>query len=283
MRAIRRASVALLLVAGLAPAASAQRWLQPASTPQSSGLPAALRDVGYDQRLGEQVPLDIALRDESGRDVRLGDYFGQRPVVLALVYYECPMLCTLTLNGLVSAMSVLTFELGQDYEVVTVSFEPKETPALAAAKKSGYVKRYKRPGGATNWHFLTGDAPEIARLTRAVGFRYAWDAATRQYAHPAGVTVLTPDGRLARYLYGIEYAPKDLRFALIEASSGRIGTPVDAIALYCYHYDPATGSYGAAVMRLVRTGAVLTLLGLAAFWVAMWRRERARASGVPQE
>jgi protein SCO1/2 len=268
--------VALLLAAGLAPAASAQRWLQPVSTPQASGVPAALREVGYDQRLGEQVPLDIALRDESGRDVRLGDYFGKRPVVLALVYYECPMLCTLTLNGLVSAMSVLSFDAGQEYEVVTVSFEPKETPALAAAKKRAYLQRYKRPGAEAGWHFLTGDAPAIKRLTQAVGFRYVWDAQTRQYAHPSGVTVLTPDGRLARYLYGIEYAPKDLRFALVEASSGRIGTPVDAVALYCYQYDPATGRYGAAVMRLLRTGAVFTMLGLVAFWVVMWRRERVR-------
>jgi protein SCO1/2 len=271
---------ALLLLA--APAVQAQRWMQPVTAPLQAGLPPALRDIGWDQRLGERVPLDIPLRDEAGRAVKLGDYFGRRPVVLSLVYYECPMLCTLTLNGLVSAMSVLRFDAGREYEVVTVSFEPKETAALAAAKKAAYVKRYGRTGAEAGWHFLTGDAEALQRLTQTVGFRYQWDQATRQYAHPSGIVVLTPDGRLARYLYGIEYAPKDLRFALVEASEGRIGTPVDSLALYCYQYDPATGSYGAAVMRLLRAGAVLTLLALCAFWVVMWRRERGLHAAVPR-
>ncbi len=277
---MRRAALPLLALLVAAPDVGAQRWLQPVTTPIQAGLPPALREIGWEQRLGERVPLDIPLRDETGRAVKLGDYFGRRPVVLALVYYECPMLCTLTLNGLTSAMSVLRFDLGREYEVVTVSFEPKETPALAAAKKAAYVKRYKRPGAEAAWHFLTGDQEAIQRLTQTTGFRYKWDAATRQYAHPSGVVVLTPDGRLARYLYGIEYAPKDLRFALVEAAEGRIGTPVDSLALYCYQYDPATGSYGAAVMRLLRAGAVLTLFGLCAFWAAMWRRERGLHAGL---
>ncbi len=274
-----RAAWLVACVAAL-PAAAQPRWTQPLARPAEQGVPAALREVGWDQRLGEQLPLELPLRDESGRAVRLGDYFGARPVVLSLVYYECPMLCTLTLNGLASAMSVLTFEPGREYEVVTVSFEPKETPELAAAKKRAYLKRLGRAPAAAGWHFLTGEAEPLRRLTAALGFRYVWDAATRQYAHPSGVVVATPDGRMARYLYGIEYAPKDLRFALVEASAGRVGTPVDALALYCYQYDPATGRYGAAVMRLLRAGAVLTLLGLLAFWAAMWRRERAlRAAG----
>jgi len=236
--------------------------------------PPILREVGFDQRLGEAVPLDIVLRDETGREVRLGDYFGRRPVVLSLVYYECPMLCTLTLNGLASAMAPLSFDVGREFEVVTVSFEPRETPELAAAKKQSYLKRYKRPGAERGWHFLTGEPEELARLTRAVGFRYAWDERARQYAHPAGILVLTPEGRIARYLYGVEYAPKDLRFALVEASAGRIGSLVDTVALACYQYDPMTGRYGAAIMRIVRVGGVMTLLGLGSLLFVMLRRER---------
>jgi protein SCO1/2 len=238
-------------------------------------LPPVLREVGFDQRLGEPVPLDLAFRDEQGRSVRLGDYFGEKPVVLALVYYECPMLCTLTLNGLVSALDVLAFDAGQEFEVVTLSFEPKETPEMAAAKKATYLERYERPGAEQGWHFLTGDADAVGGLTEAVGFRYAWDEVTGQYAHPSGIVVLTPDGRIARYLYGIEYAPKDLRLALIEASEGRIGSPVDQVVLFCYRYDPETGKYGAAVMRIVRAAGALTLAAMATFWIVMWRRERA--------
>jgi len=238
------------------------------------GLPPALREVGFDQHLGEQVPLDIELRDETGRTVELREYFGKKPVVLTLVYYECPMLCTLTLNGLAGALRTLSFDAGKEFEIVTVSFEPKETPALAASKKAAYLERYKRPGAERGWHFLTGDAAQIARLTKAVGFRYAWDEQTRQYAHPGGIVVLTPEGRLARYLFGVEFAPRDLRFALIEASQGKIGTPVDSIVLYCYQYDPSTGRYSAALMRMIRVAAALTVLGLGAFVFVMLRREK---------
>jgi protein SCO1/2 len=281
----RRAAAALAALAATAlPAAGQSRWTQPLVSPPPQGLPPILREVGFDQHLGEQVPGDIALRDEAGRDVRLSDYLGRRPVVLALVYYECPMLCTLTLNGLTSAMGVLSFEAGREYEVVTVSFEPKERPELAAAKKKAYLERLKRPAAAAGWHFLTGDAPSLERLTRAVGFRYAWDEQARQYAHPSGLVVLAPDGRIARYLYGIEYAPRDLRFALVEASEGRVGGAVDSVVLYCYQYDPARGRYGAAVIRLVRAAALLTLGALVSFWIAMWRRERAlRARARPAE
>jgi protein SCO1/2 len=254
-------------------------WLAaPAAQGQTTtGLPPALRDVGFDQRLGEAVPLDLPLRDEAGQAVRLGDYFGKKPVVFSLVYYECPMLCTLTLNGLASALGVLSFDAGKEFEIVTVSFDPRDTPEKAVAKKKAYLQRYKRPGAEAAWHFLTADAAAVERLTRAVGFRYAWDDETRQFAHPSGILVLTPEGRIARYLYGIEYAPKDLRLALIEASAGRIGSAVDQVVLYCYQYDPATGRYGAAIMRLVRAAGVATVLALAAFIATLHRRERAAA------
>jgi protein SCO1/2 len=219
----------------------------------------------------------VALRDESGREVRLGDYFGRRPVVLSLVYYECPMLCTLTLNGLVSALSVLSFQPAREFEIVTVSFDPEDTPAAAAAKKKAYLARYGRGGAAAGWHFLTGSPEAIARITQAVGFRYAWDAQTRQFAHPSGVVVATSEGRLARYLYGIEYAPRDLQLALVEASAGTVGRAVDQALLFCYQYDPASGGYGLAIMRLVRLAGLLTVAALFAFVVGMLRRERALA------
>jgi protein SCO1/2 len=244
----------------------------------ADGRPPFLRDLGFDQRLGESLPLDALLRDEQGREVRLGDYFGDKPVVLSLVYYECPMLCTLSLNGLVSAMDVMSFAAGDEYEVVTLSFEPKETPELASAKKAVYLERYGREGGEAGWHFLTGDEDQIRRVTDAVGFRYAWDAETGQYAHPSGILVITPEGRIANYLYGIEYAPKDLRLALIEASAGTIGSPVDQLLLFCYRYDPTTGRYGAVAMNMVRAGGVLTILALATFWAVMWRRDRRQAA-----
>jgi protein SCO1/2 len=270
-----------LLLAGLW-AASSLAGAQPrpiAPSQPAQGLPPALREVGFDQRLGEALPLDLPLRDESGRHVRLADYFGRRPVVLSLVYYECPMLCTLTLNGLVSALGVLSFDAGREFELVTLSFDSRDTPELAAAKKSAYLGRYKRPGARAGWHFLTGTPEAIARLTRAVGFRYAWDEETRQFAHPAGIVVATPEGRISHYLYGIEYAPRDLRLAVVEASAGRIGNPIDELALFCFQYDPMTGRYAAAVMRMLRAAAIATVLALGAFIAVMLRRERAFASG----
>jgi protein SCO1/2 len=246
------------------------------SASAQEGRPPILREIGWDQRLGETVPGDLVLRDETGQQVRFSSFLGKKPVVLSLVYYECPMLCTLTLTGLASALNVLTFDAGRDFEIVTVSFEPKETAELAAAKKKTYLTRYKRPLAEQGWHFLTADADSIARLTKAVGFRYAWDQETSQYAHPAGVVVLTPEGQIARYLYGVEYAPKDLRFAIIEASEGKIGTPIDSAILFCYQYDPTTGKYTAAAMRLMRAVGVLTVLGLAGFLITMLRRERAQ-------
>jgi protein SCO1/2 len=244
-----------------------------AGTP-SSQLPRALREIGFDQNLDQPVPLDTTFRDERGNTVRLGDYFGKRPVVLVFAYFDCPMLCTQVINGLASALGVLSLTPGTDFEIVTVSFNPADTPASATAKKAIYLERYTRAGAADSWHFLTGDQPSIDRLTRAAGFRYVWDADTKQFAHPSGIIVLTPDGRLARYLFGIEYGPRDLRYAIVEASNGKVGTAADTLLLYCYHYDPMTGRYGLVVMRALRLAGAATVLALGAFIVVMVRRER---------
>jgi protein SCO1 len=217
------------------------------------------------------VPLDLMFKDEAGRSVRLGDYFGSKPVVLSLVYYDCPMLCTQVLNGMASSFKTLSFSVGKEFEVVTVSFDPREKPELAAKKKEMYLQRLNSPGAAAGWHFLTGEEAEIKQLAQAVGFRYAFDPATNQFAHASGIMVLTPQGKLARYFYGIEYAPKDLRLGLVEASAGKIGSPVDAVLLYCYHYDPATGKY-AWVINLYRWGGALTVVGILALLLFLRRR-----------
>ena len=256
-------------------------WAQP-SRPLSvppPGMAATaqipmLREVGVDQRLGEQVPLDTSFVDESGRTVQLREYFGGRPVVLALVYYECPMLCTQVLNGLVGSLEALTFTAGLEFDVVVVSFDPGETPALAAAKKATYLRRYGRPGAEGGLHFLTGRAESIDALTAAVGFRYAYDPAIDQYAHPAAISVLTADGRVSRYLFGIEFAPRDLRLALVEATDRQIGSVIDQALLFCYHYDPETGTYGLAIMNVIRLAGLLTVGLAAAFIVGSLRRER---------
>src|SRR5512133_1520792 len=242
--------------------------------------PADLQKIAFDQKLNAQIPLDLPFRDEAGREVVLADFFGRnKPVVVSLVYYDCPMLCTLVLNGLAGAMKGMSLEPGRDYELVTVSFNPSETAQLAAAKKKSYVGRYGHPEAASAWHFLTGDQPSIERLTRAVGFHYVHDPATGQYAHATGLMIATPDGRLAKYLYGIEYSPRELRMALVEASAGRIGTPVDRILLYCYHYDPATGKYGLVILNVIRVGGVVTLVALGSFIGVMFARERKRNRG----
>jgi protein SCO1/2 len=241
----------------------------------ANAKPGLLNKIGIDQRLNERVPLDLMFKDETGRDVRLGEFFGKRPVVLALVYYECPMLCTQVLNGAVSALSILTFDVGKEYDVIAVSINPKESPGLAAQKKQAYLERYKRPQTAAGWHFLTGKEENIKRLAAAVGFRYAYDEEIQQYAHGAGIEILTPEGVLSQYFYGIEFSPRDLRFGLIEASHGRIGTAIDTALMLCYHYDPATGKYGAAAIDAIRIGGVATLLALLSFMFISLRRERA--------
>jgi len=228
------------------------------------GLPPALKKVGIDQKLNEQVPLDAVFKDEQGREVRLGQFFKGKPVVIALVYYTCPMLCNQVLNGMLGSFRQVSFNLGEQYEVVTVSFDPKETPDLAVKKKETYVKAYNRASGDAGWHFLTGDEANIKRITDAVGFRYLWDEQTKQYAHASGIMIATPEGKLARYFYGIDYPPKDVRLALVEASANKIGTPVDQLMLYCYHYDPSTGKYGVVIMNVMRVAGIVTVILMAA-------------------
>jgi len=244
------------------------------AVPPAGQMPELLQEVGLDQKLNTQVPLNLRFRDEDGRVVTLGDYFGKRPVILTLNYFECPMLCTEVLNGLVSALGVMNFSVGKEFDVVTVSFDPRDTPERARQKKAAYLGRYKRPGSESGWHFLTGSDHEIAALTRAVGFRYAYNAKAGQFAHASGVMVATPEGRLSHYFYGIEYGPRDLRLALVEASDHKIGTAVDQVLLACFHYDPSSGRYSMAVMTAVRAAGLAMVVLIAGAIVLMRRRER---------
>ena len=287
----RRILLACLLLAASCPLSFAQSRIYNGTSPLysprpelgvgESGLPRALREVKIEQRLNEQVPLDLKFRDEAGREVALGEYFNkEKPVVLSLVFYKCPMLCDQILTGLLGGLRSISFDVGKEFEVVTVSFDPRETPELAAEKKQNFVQRYNRPGAEKGWHFLTGGQESITRLTDAVGFHYNYDAQTDQFAHAAGIMVLTPDGRLSRYFYGIEYFPKDLRFGLIEASDNKIGSLADQLLLYCYHYDPATGRYGPVVMRIMRVGGVATVLGIGALVLVLRRRGARKGASV---
>jgi protein SCO1 len=237
----------------------------------SSVRPTVLRNVGIDQKLNQQIPLDIEFHDETGKAIRLGDYFGHKPAILSLVYYDCPMLCTMVLNGLLESLKQLKFNVGDQFNVVTVSFDPTEKPSLAAAKKAVYVGLYGRPGAAENWHFLTGDEKAIQQLTQAVGFRYNYDPQTKQYVHATGIMVLTPQGRLARYFYGIKYPAGNLRLGLVEASQGKIGSPVDEILLYCCQYDPQTGKYSLIISRAIKIAAGVTILCLGTMILVLFR------------
>ena len=235
--------------------------------------PPQLADVTFKQRLNETMPLDIPFKDETGRAVVLGDYFGKRPVVLAFVYYSCPMLCTQVMNGISSALTALPFTPGQDFDVVLISFDPRDTPAIAAEKKRTHLEYWSSEQAGGAWHFLTGDESSIRRATAAAGFTYRWDEPTGQFAHVSGVLVTTPDGRLSRYFYGVEYSPKELRLALVESGEGKVGSAIDELLLFCYHYDPESGRYGVIVMNLIRLGGALTLLGMGSFMLLMRRRD----------
>ena len=248
---------------------------------QQVGPPPILREVSIAQRLNVPVPPEIAFRDENGKTVHLGDYFGKKPIVLSLVYFDCPALCTEVLNGELRTMKAITLDLGKDFDAITVSFEPKDTPELAKAKRDVYAGQYGRPGARESWHFLTGDQSSIDALTQAVGFHYAYDSGSRQYAHAAAIMVLTPQGHIARYFYGVQYPGRDVRLGLVEASQGKIGTPTDHALLYCYQYDPATGKYGLIVMNVVRAGGALIMLVLGIFMFVMFRRERHHPTGPP--
>jgi protein SCO1 len=267
-------------------AALAQRSPGYGTAPASAGAgdaasarPGIISRIGIDQKLNDQVPLDLVFTNDEGREVRLGEYFGKRPVVLALVYYECPMLCTQILTGIVTTVGVMDFTVGKEFDVVAVSINPREGPMLAAQKKKTYVERYERPGSESGWHFLTGTEENITALAKAVGFRYEFDEETGQFAHGAGFEVLTPKGVISHYFYGIEYSARDLKFALMEASEERIGSAIDQVLLLCFHYDPATGKYGGAALTAVRVGGVLTIAAFLSFLFVSLRRERAAGAG----
>ncbi len=231
-----------------------------------------LQKVGINQKMGAQIPLDLPFVDEQGRDVNLRQYFG-KPVILAMVYYQCPSLCNMVLNGVSRSIKQLDLKPGADYEVVAVSFDPRETPEMAAAKKQNYIRDFKQPGAEQGWHFLTGQETSSKALADAIGFRYVYDALTNQYAHSSAIMILTQAGRVDRYFYGIEYPPRDVRLGLVEASNERIGTATDQVLLYCFHYDPATGKYALVVMNVLRLAGVLTVGLLASFMFVMFRRD----------
>lgn len=272
---MRRARTALALAVALAVPSLA-------AGASSETRPAELRDVGIEQRLNQPVPLDLQFRNEAGEPVTLRSLMRGKPVILSLAYYQCPMLCTLVLNGLTAAMKALPFDAGNEFDVITVSFDPRDTPELAAKKKATYLGEYRRQGAEQGWHFLTGDEASIKALTDAVGFRYNYLPDKGQFAHAAGIMVLTPAGVLSRYFYGVEFAPRDLKFGLMEAADGKIGSPVDQLMLFCFQYDPATGRYTTVVLNAIRVGGVLTLVALGLFMVRSWRRDRpAGGKGTP--
>jgi protein SCO1/2 len=263
--------VSLIMLGSLSFAAFGQNMSTGLLSPPANVRPPGLKNVGIQQNLNGQIPADLIFKDETGKTVRLGDYFGQKPMILSLVYYKCPMLCGEVLSGLSSALKVLKFNVGDEFNVLTVSFDPNDTPELGAAKKAEYMERYGRPGAGAGWHFLTGPQGSIDALTKAAGFQYQYDPKTEQFAHSTAIMVLTPEGKIAQYYYGVEYAPKDLRLGLIQASQNKIGTVVDQVLLYCYHYDPNTGKYGAVISRILQLSAMATVLILGAFMVVLFR------------
>ncbi|MBX3293752.1 MAG: SCO family protein [Acidobacteria bacterium] len=241
----------------------------------TTGLPGPLKEIGIEQKLNEQLPLDVEMKDEDGRIVRLGDYFNKgRPVLIAFVYYECPMLCSQVLNGLTGSLKGMSFDAGKEFDVVAISFDAGEfdKPELAKAKKAAYMERYGRPGTEAGWHFLTGSEESIKAVTSAAGFSFKWDERSQQFAHAAAIIVATPEGKLSRYLFGIDYSPKDLKFGIMESAENKVGNIAEKLMLYCYHYDPSTGKYGLAVMNVMRLGGIATLLGLGAMLFVFWRR-----------
>ncbi|HEY8670639.1 MAG TPA: SCO family protein [Terriglobales bacterium] len=240
--------------------------------PPANVRPPGLKNVGIEQRLNEQIPPNLVFRDETGKQVRLADYFGKKPMILNLMYYRCPMLCSEVLVGLSGALRTMKFDVGKEFDVLTVSFDPKDTPEIATAKKADSLNRYKRPGAAEGWHFLTGPQESIDALTKAVGFEYQYDEKTGQFAHSTAIMILTPEGKISQYYYGVEFPPKDLRLGLIQASQNKIGTLADQVLLYCYHYDPNTGKYGAIISRMIQLSGGLTVLCLGTVLLVLFRR-----------
>jgi protein SCO1/2 len=263
--------LALLLAGGVASASPN------GSVVPSSEMPGVLKAVGYDQRIGEKVPLDVPWRDEHGRAVKLGDYLGKKPAVLVLAYYRCPMLCDLVLQGVETGLKPLSLDPGRDFDVIVAGIDPAETPALAAKKKQEILERYARPGTENGWHFLTGPQDSITRLAQAVGFRYVYDPERKQFAHAAGMVILTPEGQVSRYLLGVEFPARDIRLGLVESGNGKLGTVVDQVLLYCFHYDPLVGRYSAVTLNILRLAAAVTVVALALLVVILRRRETAEA------
>jgi protein SCO1 len=264
-------AAAVLTVCVFSLPAWSQGMTQGILSPPANVRPPGLKNVGIEQHLDEQIPPGLEFRDETGKPVHLSEYFGKKPMILNLVYYQCPMLCGEVLSGLESALRVLKFDVGKEFDVLTVSFDPKETPEMAAAKKAEFLKRYGRSGAEQGWHFLTGPAASIDALTKAAGFQYQYDPRNGQFAHATAIMVLTPEGKIAQYYYGVEFAPRDLRLGLIQAAQNKIGTVVDQVLLYCYHYDPDTGKYGAIISRVLQLSAGATVLILGTFLVVMFR------------
>src|ERR1700682_5005820 len=261
-------------VLALGAAASAGAQTAPANLGKSSAvLPSQLQNVGFEPPLNGQMPLDLGFHDESGLDVTLREYSGQRPVLLALVYYGCPMLCNQVEMGVVGTLKMLSFTPGRDYEVVFVSFDPRENPAMAAQKKESAMSHFGRRDTASGWHFLTGSKESIDALTKASNFRYSFDTRANIFAHASGIMLLTPDGRISRYFYGVEYPSRDIRLGLVDASAGKIGNPIDPLLLYCFEYDPATARYSATILRIVRLGGLLTILIIVAGILIFRRRD----------
>lgn len=243
----------------------------------SNGLPKALQTVGIEQKLGAQLPLDTEFKDENGNTVKLREYFGKgRPVILALVYYECPMLCNEVLNGLTGSLKGISFDAGKDFDVVAISFDARENdkPGLAKNKKAGYLERYARAGAEKGWHFLTGTQSSIDAVTQAVGFNYVYDDKTNQFAHAGGVMIVTPEGVMSRYYYGIDYEPRQLKFGIMDSAQDKVGNPAEQLLLYCYHYDPASGKYGLSILRVIRLAGVATILGLVGMMLVFWRKNK---------
>jgi len=281
---------ALFLCALPAFAQKAEHYNSPLYSPKTydpgqfaatTGLPETLKAVGIEQRLGEKLPLDVELKDEDGKVVKLGTYFNNgRPVILALVYYECPMLCNQVLNGLTGSLKGMSLDAGKDFDIVALSFDARENdkPELAKNKRASYVERYGRPGTEKGWHFLTGTQDAIDKVTSAAGFNYKWDEKSDQFAHAAGIMITTPQGTLSRYFYGIDYAPKDVKFGLMESSENKVGNAAEQLLLYCYHYDPATGKYGLAILRVMRLAGVATMLGMGTMIFVFWRRNKKKTA-----
>ena len=257
------------------------RTYDPAET-SGNGMPEALQEVGIEQRLGEALPLDTVVTNAEGQSVKFSSVFeGRRPVILALVYYECPMLCNEVLNGLTGSLKGISLDAGKDFDVVALSFDAREnnTPGLAKNKKAAYMERYGRPGSEKGWHFLTASQESIDAIANAAGFKYRWDEKSKQFAHAGGVMVVTPEGKMSRYFYGVDYSPRDLKLGLMESADNKVGSAADKLLLYCYHYDPSTGKYGLAILNLIRAGAVMTLLGLGAMGFVFWRRGKKLVNG----